>query len=448
MKKFISIRMLLLIAPLLGSVVLPASGQIPDTVSFQAKMLDAAGNPVSGDRPMAVTVWTAEVGGDLVFTQNVGLVAVEDGLYDFDWGGPGLYDALSRPECWLQVHVDGEILSPRERLVSVPYAQRARSADLLTTQGITALVTNLLFTTLSAGPNFTDESDGDLISSNEVITFDVGGQSVFVKNFRDVAITDTASLVFTNGHTNGTTVILNCRTFTLTSFAVPALNVSGLGAWGGNSNAYNGTATSVSLNGGDGRIGYGMAPLGAFGGSGANSLGGSITSFVVRPLVSEYALIGGLTLPGGGGGGGRLVKATDAQLLEAGGGRGGNGGGAVIILCEENWTVTGSIWANGESGSNGVVFQAPGDGDHSVAGGGGGGGGSIMGLYGRLVANSGIHQVAGGLGGTGRNNDIGAQGGGGGGASIRANGFNGSGWTGGRGAEGSVVIGSARAIGR
>lgn len=103
-----------------------SSAQPPPLINYQGRLVDGT-NLVSGVVPMAFRIYTNEVGGAHLF-ESTNLVTVVDGLYATVIGeyvtAGGLDDALDHPQVWLEVEVDGATLSPRERILTVPYARR------------------------------------------------------------------------------------------------------------------------------------------------------------------------------------------------------------------------------------------------------------------------------------------------------------------------------------
>jgi hypothetical protein len=139
---------------LLGLLLPFAAAQAgaPTSINFQGRLLNNGGQPVNGSVPVAVTVWSADTGGSLLFTQHVGSVTVESGLYDFEWGDATLATALTNAQCWLQVHVNGDVLAPRQRLLAVPYALRAGSVDAgASASGGTELTGHTAYEDIAAG---------------------------------------------------------------------------------------------------------------------------------------------------------------------------------------------------------------------------------------------------------------------------------------------------------
>jgi len=111
---------------------LPASAQIPRTISYQGLLTDASGKPISdGDHTVTVALYDAETGGSALYTETR-TVATSRGIFDAIIGAvtpipPSIaFDKLY----YLGVSVDGDReLSPRTPFTSVPYALRSSTAD-------------------------------------------------------------------------------------------------------------------------------------------------------------------------------------------------------------------------------------------------------------------------------------------------------------------------------
>ncbi len=103
----------------------------PQLLNYQGRLVDGLGEPVNGTVEVNVRLFTAETGGSPVWSQTINNVAVYKGLYKVEFGDAGLSDVLTNAAVWLEVEVDSETLSPRNRLASVPYALRAAVANEL-----------------------------------------------------------------------------------------------------------------------------------------------------------------------------------------------------------------------------------------------------------------------------------------------------------------------------
>jgi len=275
-----------------------------------------------------------------------------------------------------------------------------------------------------------DGSDGVLSISSGTVTFDLGGATAFVKNYKSISITGTGQLAFSNPHNNGTIIILKSQgDVVITSTANPAIQLSALGGIGGNpggpsSSGSTNTFYANSPGGGwfnsGGYLAFGLSGQSdyhEFGGGGGGNLnngtsGGSYAYTQSGSLNWAIKLVGGFALP-------KLVSKTQYLVFPGGGGSGGlccgyyavtayaggRGGGALVIECGGALNFTGTINASGVNG------DGPTNSSYGQVGGGGGAGGSVLILYNTLTANTGTINVAGGAGGSAGNGAYGVAGG-------------------------------------
>lgn len=122
----------LLIVGLLGLFSSPpVFAAVPGEVHYQGLLLDFAGDPVNGLEDFAFRLYDAPTGGTLLWSETHDDVDVVEGVYYVDLGATTALSesVLGNPALYLEIEVGGETLSPRERLLAVPYALRARSAE-------------------------------------------------------------------------------------------------------------------------------------------------------------------------------------------------------------------------------------------------------------------------------------------------------------------------------
>lgn len=240
-------------------------------------------------------------------------------------------------------------------------------------------------------------ADGALNISSGTTTLDLGGVSVYVKNYSSISITGTAKLAFSNPATRGTIIILKCSgNAVITSSTVPAIDASGMGAAAGN-DGYSFVASP--------RIGIGTDAF-----DGAAAYHGGMRGLSPRLLAG----INGKMIPLACGAGGNSGSY----------GAGGRGGGALYIEVAGALNISSTINASGIAGSAANPSGAG-------SGGGGGGAGVIIIAYATLTANTGTYTVTGGTGGGGTSTNMGNQYGAvgsGGGAGAGADGGNGGGF--------------------
>lgn len=122
MKRFIPIALLALgfCAPA------PAFGQVPGEVSYQGLLTG-----ITGTVDLTMRLYATPVGGTVLWTENhPGVELDANGVFSVILGSVQPLNGVTfeRPY-WLEVAVNGTILSPRTGLAAAPYAFRARTAN-------------------------------------------------------------------------------------------------------------------------------------------------------------------------------------------------------------------------------------------------------------------------------------------------------------------------------
>jgi sulfatase modifying factor 1 len=82
------VRLLLLLLPILLSIAL-LHAEVPSLINYQGRLTDAQGQPVTGNRTMAVRVYDAPTGGNMTYEETIGTVEVRNGTYSFRFGSYG-----------------------------------------------------------------------------------------------------------------------------------------------------------------------------------------------------------------------------------------------------------------------------------------------------------------------------------------------------------------------
>lgn len=110
------------------------NAEIPSLVNYQGLLTDINGNVITGNKTVSVSVHDAATNGTQLYSEIIGSVNVQNGIYSFQFGsGLTFTDVLAADsQFWIQVTLDGVAQLPRERLVSVPFAVRAKTADIAT----------------------------------------------------------------------------------------------------------------------------------------------------------------------------------------------------------------------------------------------------------------------------------------------------------------------------
>lgn len=105
---------------------------VPNLIDYQGALADAAGNPATGQRDIRFAFYDAQEDGALLW-QETQAITVQDGVYSTALGSVNGFpdDLWDAAQLWLGVKVgDDDELTPRSRIVAVPYARKAQRASV------------------------------------------------------------------------------------------------------------------------------------------------------------------------------------------------------------------------------------------------------------------------------------------------------------------------------
>jgi hypothetical protein len=89
--------------------------------TYQGRLTDAAGNPLTGNYNLVFQLWDDATAGSQVGVNIVrNGVQVNNGLFTVDLDVP--QSAFNGQALWLRIQVNGQWLTPRQELLPVPYA--------------------------------------------------------------------------------------------------------------------------------------------------------------------------------------------------------------------------------------------------------------------------------------------------------------------------------------
>jgi hypothetical protein len=111
-----------------------ADATAPALINYQGRLVDGT-SLVNGTVELSLRLFTESVGGDILF-EDSNTVVVVDGLYSTYIGDQPtttgtLVHALLASNVYLEVVVNGVALSPRERMVAVPYSVFALNSEMV-----------------------------------------------------------------------------------------------------------------------------------------------------------------------------------------------------------------------------------------------------------------------------------------------------------------------------
>lgn len=108
-----------------------ADAAVPDFMTQQGRLLDGSGAPIDGELSFVFTIYDAASDGTALWTETTN-VTLEDGFFSVQLGAasaldPSMFDG-STLYLGVKVGADAE-MTPRQALLSTPYAFAANSAD-------------------------------------------------------------------------------------------------------------------------------------------------------------------------------------------------------------------------------------------------------------------------------------------------------------------------------
>jgi hypothetical protein len=121
---------LAIIAGAVFSLLTGASAQsVPTAINFQGRLTDAVNNPLTGSHSFVFEIYSALTGGTQLWTETQGAVTVTNGVLSAQLGSSTPLSAavFANSAAYLQITVDGVTLSPRQRLITTPFAFNAQS---------------------------------------------------------------------------------------------------------------------------------------------------------------------------------------------------------------------------------------------------------------------------------------------------------------------------------
>lgn len=146
--------------------------QAPEMFRYQGRLVNGT-NLVNATLPMSFKLYDSQSGGNLLYEDSSSVLVV-DGLYSTTIGDNTVFgsltNAMTNAAVYLDLTVNGETLSPRERLVSVPYALNASAAThtherIIGLSGELDCGTIYTGTTITATLTISNDGDGVMMVS-------------------------------------------------------------------------------------------------------------------------------------------------------------------------------------------------------------------------------------------------------------------------------------------
>lgn len=134
------LRLLLVIGMFQAVLATSIFALVPGEVNFQGLLTDSNGDPITGNVDLRFSLFSAETGGSELWSEDHDAVEVLDGIYSVSLGSTNTLTPahLESGTLYLEIQAQGETLTPRQRLLAVPYAHRATLAETVSDGSITA----------------------------------------------------------------------------------------------------------------------------------------------------------------------------------------------------------------------------------------------------------------------------------------------------------------------
>ena len=106
-------------------------GAVPNTINFQGALKDANGMPVNDTQFMEFRIYDAPDAGSLLWIEQHLSVEISDGIFSEELGDVTAFpeDLFDNSDLYITFFFGGEEMSPRQRILAVPYAIQAENAE-------------------------------------------------------------------------------------------------------------------------------------------------------------------------------------------------------------------------------------------------------------------------------------------------------------------------------
>ncbi len=99
---------------------------VPHQINYQGCLADEEGNPVSGTHDFVFSIYNVEAGGTALWEESQTVECDSEGVFHVLLGEITSLDLAFREMYWLEIEVNGELLSPRQMLASVGQAYNSQ----------------------------------------------------------------------------------------------------------------------------------------------------------------------------------------------------------------------------------------------------------------------------------------------------------------------------------
>ncbi len=160
---------------------------IPNKIYYQGRITDKDKIPVTGTVDFVFNIYDAYVGGNLLWSETHNSVSVIRGVFNVILGSSNPINLSFNTNYWLEINLNGSVLTPRRQFLSAAYAYRAQIANEvssnLTIKGSLTVNNNLFVSNKTFFYSDVTITNYSLYLKNgsKVLTLMTGGSGIDIK---------------------------------------------------------------------------------------------------------------------------------------------------------------------------------------------------------------------------------------------------------------------------
>jgi hypothetical protein len=104
-----------------------ANAAVPHLINYQGRLTDSSGKPLEGTHNLTFRIYDAETAGNLLWQETYQNINIQKGIFSIMLGSVTNLDLPFDKPYWLEIKVNDEVMSPRQRIASSGYAYMAEN---------------------------------------------------------------------------------------------------------------------------------------------------------------------------------------------------------------------------------------------------------------------------------------------------------------------------------